>query len=86
MDENKTIINEQSVFDEELYQKNRQRFLRMIKVGLGVMVLLLLAAGGLWYWQYKTDKDKKASLNSFLEETQKKHEELQKQGSTQPSN
>ena len=76
-DNNKPIEPLNPAFDEELYQKNRKRFLRTVKIGLGIMILLLLAAGGMWYWQAKSFKEKWDSVKAYQTEVQQKHQEAE---------
>jgi flagellar basal body-associated protein FliL len=70
MEETQTTENN---LDEELYKKNRQRFLSLIKIVIGVLLLIALVSGFLWYQSNKSYNYQKSKLDQEHQEIQQKH-------------
>ncbi len=65
--------------DEQIYARNRRRFLYIVKIGLSFALLALLIAAGMWYQQQREYQEQKAKLKAQHEEIQRKHQELERQ-------
>jgi uncharacterized protein HemX len=74
--ENSTQSNEQPAFDEELYKKNRKKFLGFVRLSIGLLIIIALGAGYLWFTNQKEFNSQRSKLNEEHKAIQEKHQKL----------
>jgi len=77
MDDNQ-LAPEQSVdVDQEIYNRNRKRFLKLVRMALGFLGIIVVIAGALFLIQSRRLEAEKQQLNSEYKEIQTKHQDLE---------
>ena len=75
MDESKADITQEVSTQEQAYNRNRKKFLKLVKAVLGLLFIIVVISCAVWLIQYRRLASEKAQLKTDYDRYQQLHEQ-----------